>query len=61
MEEIDKDMEDSSDEIEKGQNGKASKSQKSAAQKMKDAAKAMEMNMQGGEEEQLVVQILMPQ
>lgn len=53
MEEIDKDMEDSSDEIEKGQNGKASKSQKSAAQKMKDAAKAMEMNMQGGEEEQM--------
>jgi hypothetical protein len=52
MDEIDQDMEDSKDELGKDQNSKASKSQKEAAKKMKDMAKAMEMGMDAGEEEQ---------
>lgn len=53
MEDIDQDMDDSQEQLEKKETGKASKSQKSAAQKMKDMAQAMEMNMQQGAEEQL--------
>jgi hypothetical protein len=53
MEEIQQDMDDAGDELQKGDSKKASKSQKGAAQKMKDMAKSMEMNMEMGEQEQM--------
>lgn len=53
MEEINKDMDNASDELNQNQNKKASKSQKGAAKKMKDMAKAMQMNMDSQEMEEM--------
>ncbi len=53
QQEIDKDLQDSKENIEKKQNSKASKSQKSAAQKMRDMAGQMKNAMESGEQEQM--------
>jgi hypothetical protein len=51
-ESIDKDLENSLNELNKGNNSKAGQSQKSASKKMQDMAKSMDEFMQGSESEQ---------
>ena len=52
LDDIKKDMDNSSKEMQQNQNNKASKSQKSAANKMKDMAQDMQQKMQQQEQEQ---------
>lgn len=53
MEDIDKELGDSKESLEKQENKKASKSQKKAAQKMQEMAQGMQSSMQSGQQEQM--------
>lgn len=53
MEDIQEDLQDSQEQLQEMQNQKASESQKGASKKMKQMAGNMEMQMQGGQQEQM--------